>query len=246
MRALLRSERAKLTTTRTALGLAAALVGVVVLAVALHGYGVPVDNLRASSDQLTFLIGWGAVIGNLFAGLLGALSFTAEVRHGTIRPTLLATPRRGRVVAAKVIVAGLAGLGLGLLATAVAALVGRIALAARGLDVTLDAGQYLLFLVGGAVAGALWGAVGLGVGALVRRQVPTVVGMTAWVLFVEGILVENAPGVGRFAPGALGQALAGLRPGTLLAPAAGVLLLAVYATAAVTAGWAATTRRDFA
>ena len=237
---------AKLTSTRTTSGLALALSAIVVTAVALHGYGLPTANLGASSDQLTFLIGWGAVLGDLFAGLAGALSYTAEIRHGTIRPTLMATPRRGVVVAAKALSAGLVGLSFGLLGTAVAAGVGRLALAARGLDPALDVSQYGLFLAGGALAGALWAVLGLGVGAVVRTQVPTVVAMTAWVLFVEGILVENAPALGRFAPGALGQALAGLHRDTLLSPAVGGILLALYAAAALTAGLVATTRRDFA
>ncbi len=246
MRAQFRSEMAKLTSTRTTAGLALGLAGIVVLAVGLHGYGLPAANLGSSSEQLSFLIGWGAVLANLFAGLAGALSFTAEVRHGTIRPTLMATPRRTRVVLAKALAAGLVGLGLGLLGTTMAAGVGRLALAARGVDATLDAGQYGLFIAGGALAGALWAVVGLGVGAVVRAQIPTVVAMTAWVLFVEGIVVENIPAVGRFAPGALGQALAGLRPDTLLAPLLGATLLSVYAIAALAAGSVASTRRDFA
>lgn len=246
MRGQFRSEMAKLASIRTTAGLALALAAIVVLAVALHGYGVPAANLGSSSEQLTFLMGWGVVLGNLFSGLAGALSFTAEVRHGTIRPTLMTTPRRGRVVSAKALAAVLVGLGLGLLSTAVAGGAGRVALAARGLDATVHAGQYAQFLAGGAVAGALWAVVGLGVGAVVRAQVPTVVAMSAWVLFVEGILVDNTPDLGRFAPGALGQALAGLHRDSLLAPVLGGTLLAVYAAAALAAGSVATTRRDFA
>lgn len=246
MRAQLRSEVAKVTSTRTLAGLAAALGAIVVLAVGLHGYGLPAENLESSSAQLSFLIGWGAVLGNLSAGLAGVLSFTAEVRHGTIRPTLLVTPLRHRVVAAKAVVASLSGAGLGLLATTVATLAGRVVVALRGVEPALGAGDHLLFLAGGAGAGALWAVVGLGVGTLVRSQVPAVVGLTVWVLFIEGILVDNVPAVGRYAPGALGQALAGLRPGTLLAPAAAALLLVVYAATTAGVGAMATERRDFA
>jgi hypothetical protein len=64
------------------------------------------------------------------------------------------------------------------------------------------------------------------------------------VLFVEGMLVDNLPGLGRFAPGALGQSLSGLHPDTLLAPAVGAALLALYAIAAVAAGSVMTIRRD--
>ena len=244
MRARLSSELLKLRSTRTAAGLLGALLGLVVTAVVLHGYGVPSANLEISSGQLTFLVGWGEVLGSLFAGLLGAISFTEEIRHGTIRPTLLVTPRRGRVIASKGLVVMLAGLVFGLVATSAAAVTGRITLAARGLDVALDGGDYLLLIAGGAAAAALWAMIGLGVGATIRSQVPTIVGILAWVLFVEGILVDNAPSLGRFAPGALGQSLSGLHPGTLLAPANGAALLALYALGALATGSVMTIRRD--
>jgi ABC-type transport system involved in multi-copper enzyme maturation permease subunit len=244
MRAQLSSELLKLRSTRTAAGLLGALLGLVVTAVVLHGYGVPSANLETPSGQLTFLVGWGEVLGSLFAGLLGAMSITEEIRHGTIRPTLLVTPRRGRVVASKGLAALLAGLFFGLVATSAAVVAGRITLAARGLDVTLDGGDYWLLIAGGAGAAAMWAVIGLGVGATIRSQVPTIVGILAWVLFVEGMLVDNLPGLGRFAPGALGQSLSGLHPDTLLAPAVGAALLALYAIAAVAAGSVMTIRRD--
>lgn len=245
MRAQLASEILKLRSTRTAAGLLASMLGLVVTAVLLHGYGLPAERLQASSDQLTLLVGWGALLGALFAGLIGAMSFTGEIRFGTIRPTLLVTPRRGRVVAAKCLASSLAGLVFGLVGTSAAAVTGRIVLAARGLDATLDGGDYALLIAGGAVAAALWAALGLGVGAIVRSQVPTIVGILAWVLFVEGILLDNAPLLGRLAPSALGQAVSGLRPDTLLAPALGALILALYAASAVAVGTVASIRRDF-
>lgn len=246
MRAQLRAEVLKLRSTRTAIGLMAAMLALVVVAVVLHSYGVPQENLEAPSGQLTFVVGWGEVLGALFAGLLGAMSFTEEIRHGTIRPTLLVTPRRGRVVAAKCSATSLAGAVFGLAATSAAAVTGRFALAARGQAVSLDGGDYVLLIAGGAAAAALWAVIGLGVGAMIRSQVPTIVGLLAWVLFVESLLVDNAPGVGRFAPGALGQSISGLRPDTLLAPASSAVVLALYAAGAVGAGAVATIRRDFA
>jgi ABC-2 type transport system permease protein len=89
----------------------------------------------------------------------------------------------------------------------------------------------------------------VGLGAAVRHQVPTLIGISTWLLFVEGLLVGDiAPAavaeVGQFAPGAAAAAISGQEPGTLLAPALGALLLALYAVAATAAGWAAATRRD--
>ena len=117
----------------------------------------------------------------------------------------------------------------------------------RGIDNALGGGDYALLLVGSAPAAALWAAIGVGVGAVVRQQVPTVVGISAWLLFVEGLLVGDVAGVadvGRFAPGAAAAAITGQDPDTLLAPAFGLVLLAVYAAAAAVAGSLATVRRD--
>jgi hypothetical protein len=186
------------------------------------------------------------MVGALFAGLLGALSITSEVRHGTIRPTFLATPQRGLVVAAKAIVAAVTGCLLGLIATGTAAVAGTVALATRGVTVRLDTGDYALLVVGGTAAAALWAVLGLGVGAILRNQVAAVVGISVWLLFVENLLLDNVPSVSRFAPGVLGRAITGQQTGTLHTPALGALLLALYAGAAAAAGWLATARRDVA
>lgn len=246
MTAQLRAELLKQRSTRTNLGLVAAMVGLVLVAVLLHGYGLAADDVDSRSEQLTALLGWGEVIGALFAALAGAMSITSEFRHGTIRPTFLVTPRRSRTVAAKVSASILIGTTFGLIASAVAAGAGSAALAARGLDIQLGGGDYALLVVGGALAAGLWAAIGVGLGAVVRNQVATIVGILAWLLFVEGQLVANVPDLGRLAPGALGRAISGQDPDTLLAPALGLVLLALYAAASAMAGSLATARRDVA
>ena len=245
MTAQLRAELLKLRSTQTNLGLCAALLGLILFVVLLHGFSIPADHLSRRTAQLTMVFGWAALLGPLFAALLGALTITGEFRHGTIRPTFLVTPRRGRVVLAKVWASMLVGGAFGLLAAAVAAGVGSAVLAARGLAVRLDGGNYALLLAGCAAAAALWAAIGVGVGAAVRSQVPTVVGLCAWLLFVESLLLGDiglVGDVGRFMPGALGKAASGQDP--LLAPGLAVFLLALYAVVAVAVGWMATARRD--
>jgi ABC-2 type transport system permease protein len=243
--AALRAELFKQRSTRT--GLFGGMLGLVLFVVLLHGLGLAAGNFDGTSKQLTVLFGWGEVLGALFAALLGAMSITGEIRHGTIRPTFLVTPCRRRVVAAKVWASMLIGAGFGLVAGAVAAGVGTAALRARGIDVRLDGGDYALLVAGGAAATALWAAIGVGLGAVVRNQVPTLVGLCAWLLFVENLLVGDVAGVGgvgRLLPGAAGKAISGQDPDKLLAPAVGLLLLALYAGAAAVAGSIATSRRD--
>lgn len=248
MIAQLRAELLRQRSTTTSLGLFAGMLGLVMFAVLLHAFGLPAENVGGRSEQL-MMLGRGEFLGALFTALLGAMSITGEVRHGTIRPTFLFTPRRGRVVTAKVCASALTGAAFGLAAGAVAAGVGTAALRARGVDLQLDAGDYMLLLAGGALAAALWAAIGVGLGAVVRDQVPTLVGICAWLLFIEGLLVGDVADIaeiGRFAPGALGEAISGQDPGTLLSPAVAAALLAVYAGAAAAAGSLVTTRRDVA
>ena len=245
MRALLRSELLKQRSTRTTLGLFAAMLALVLLAVLLHSL-LPAQALRSPNNQL-MILGRGEFLGALFAGLVGALSVTAEIRHGTIRPTFLVSPRRARVVWAKVWACVLTGSVFGLTAGAVAVAAGAAAFRARGIDLRLDGGDYVLLVAGATGAAALWAAIGVGVGALVRHQVPTVVGICAWLLFVEGLLAGDLVGLGdvfKFLPGSAAAAISGQEPGALLAPGLSLVLLGAYAAAAALVGALATSRRD--
>jgi ABC-2 type transport system permease protein len=243
MRLQLRSELYKLRTTRV-VGVLAAMVALVTLAVLLHCFGLSLGRLTSRGDQRAVFVDVGVNLGAVFAGLVGALSITSEIRSGTIRPTLLVTPRRGRVIAAKAVSTFVTGFGLGAIAAGTAGAVGSIALAGRGVAVQVSAGDYLLLILGGGAGAALWAVIGLGLGAVVRAQVPTVVALFAWLLFVEN-LFGDLPSAHRFVPGALAQALAGQRrDGTLHAPALAAALLALYAVVALLAGRRLTIRRD--
>lgn len=78
-------------------------------------------------------------------------------RGDDLRPTFLVAPRRARVVAAKVSASILIGAGFGFVAGAAAAAVGTAALRARGIDVKLDQGDYVLLVTGSAVAAGCGG-----------------------------------------------------------------------------------------
>lgn len=247
MKAALRAELFKFRSTRTGLALFAGMLGLVLFVVLLHGFGLAAGNFDNKSDQLAVLFGWGEVLGALFAALLGAMSITSEIRHGTIRTTFLVTPWRGRVVAAKVFAGMLIGAGFGLVAGVLTAGVGTVALRVRGIDVRLDPDDYVLLVAGGVAATALWAAIGVGVGSVVRNQVPALVGICAWLLFVENLLVGDIAGigeVGRLLPGAAAKAITGQQQDTLLAPALGLVVLVFYAAAAGVAGSLAASRRD--
>jgi hypothetical protein len=241
----LRAELLKQRSTQTVFALLAGMFGLVGLAIALHVLTPAASALATRSDQLpSFEV--GTRVGMLFAALVGALAITAEFRYGTIRPTFLVTPRRGPIIAAKIIVGALSGLVFGLVAEGLMAGAVSVALAARGIPNQLTSSDYLRLLTGGMAAAALWATIGVGVGAFIRNQVGTLVGLCAWLLLIEHLIPSD---VARYTPGNAGLALAIQAAHTQLAPsvstlAVGALALPLYAAAATAAGWYTTLHRD--
>lgn len=243
----IRAELFKQRSARTATGLLATMTGLVLLVVLVHGLGLAPQSFGTRSDQLDVLFGWGGVFGSLFAGLLGAMTVTSEFRFGTIRPTLLANPARRRLITAKTAASMTLGSVYGLIAGALTAGIGAIALRHRGIEVRIDGVDVARIIIGSTVAAALWAAVGVGVGAVVRSQVPALVGLVVWSLFIENLLVGDIAGVGtigRYLPGASARAISGQQATSLLSPAAGLIVLVAYAALAAILGSTATTRRD--
>jgi hypothetical protein len=243
MIAQFRSELLKQRSTQTALFLFLAMVGLVALAVAMHVLALGKTRLATNAHQLeVFQIGTRA--GMLFAALAGGLAITAEIRFGTIRPTFLVSPRRSPVVAAKLAVGALTGLVYGLLAEGLMAAFATIAFSLRGIPNELTTGDYTRILLGGAAAAALWAVLGVGVGALVRNQVATLVGLCAWMFLVESVSEDFVPGAAKLMPGGAGLSLAGNEHKLSIAVAAA--LLVAYTAAAAATGWITTLRRDVA
>ena len=247
MIAQLRSELLKQRSMRTNLVLLAWMVGIALLVVALHVLSFSVGTLARPDNQMKIL-GLGTSIGALFAALLGALSITGEFRTGTIRPTFLITPRRTRVIAAKALASMIAGVGFGLVAQTLTAGAEAAGLAARGIHIELSSADYAQLLAGGALSAALFAAIGVGVGAIVRNQVAAVAGLCVWLLFLEPLLLGDVPTAGKYAPEASAGAVAGAIQSqiadSLIAPALGVVLLAAYAALADLAGSLLIARRD--
>jgi hypothetical protein len=240
--AQLRAEILKVRSTRTTIGLVLGMVALVLLFVVLTASLSGVSEISSTDTQLS-MFGIGAFSG-LFSSLAGILLVTGEFRFGTIRPTLLFTPRRDRVIGAKAAAAVVAGLVFGVLGTAFALGVGAAILSGRGIGIAPSGGD-LAFLALGTVAGAaLWGAIGVGVGAVVRNQVGAIIGLLAWGFVVENLLFALAPSVGRFTPGEAQNALMGQGDAHLLDPLPGAAVLIAWTVAAAAAGVAVTVRRD--
>jgi ABC-2 type transport system permease protein len=246
MTRLVRAELAKLRTIRLVPGVAAAMVAFAVLTVvAVVTTAGRQGNPPLSGADLPALIGAPATLLSGAALLLGILGMTGEFRHHTITQTFLATPDRGRVVAAKLAAYALAGIALAVFILAVTAAVALVWLHAKGLGVPLASGALGRVLAGTLLAAGLCGLVGVGVGALVRNQVAALVGVLVWVVVVEGLLLSlvHAPGLGRWLPSAAAAALTN-PGGAHLSRWAGGLVFAGYGLAFALAGTRFVVRRD--
>lgn len=238
MTALLRSELLKLRTTRTAVVLALGLLAITAagtVGVLLLSDESPLDLQEGLPSTAAFA--------TLFALLFGILVMTGEFRHGTATPTFLASPRRERVLVAKVLAASLGGLALALAASALVYLVAVAWLVVQGDAIRLF-GSEPLGTVAAIVAGAaIWGALGVGLGAIVRSQVGAMIGGLVWLLIVENIVGGLLPGAAPYLPGrALGAIFDD--PGEGLSVWGGVAVSLAYAAGFCLAGTLLTARRD--
>ena len=243
MRALVRAEVVKLTTTRTAMGLLFGAAAVTMLgAFSTIMSAAPADLAAPLHQQHLFLL--ASINLSLFALVLGIRGVTDEFRHGVIVPTLLLEPTRGRVLWGKAVTLAAAGALLAALAQAAMVGLAVLLLQRRGVQATV-AGPELAAMGGLVAASALWAMIGVAVGAVVRHQVAAVVGALVWVLVVENLGAGLLGQAGRYLPGQAAHALAGAtQAGTLPAPAIGAVVLGGYALLAMVAATLRMTRAD--
>lgn len=237
-----KAELLKLRSTRTTVGLVLGMLALIVLFGLLAGLLTHAGSLTTPENQRGIL-GVGSLAG-VFSALAGVLLVTGEYRFGTIRPTFLFTPRRSQVVGAKLVASVLAGLAFGVVGEGLGFAIGYVCLKARGIPLALHGGGITLVLLGTVAGVALWGAIGVGVAAIVRNQIGTIVGLLAWGFVVENLLFAFVPSVGRLTPGEAENALAGLTTDHLLSAAAGGAVLVAWAVILALAGLALTARRD--
>jgi ABC-type transport system involved in multi-copper enzyme maturation permease subunit len=248
---LVRSEWTKLFTTRVWLGLLLAScllsVGFAVLLTAFAGdpqSGIPPVG-SGQYEQLAFAVPANVTVLTLILGIIGT---TQEYRHRTATPTFLATPRRGRVVVAKLLAYAVAATPFALAVVAVTALAVVLYAGARGGAPAWN-GDNLGVLVRSGLALVVYAVIGVGIGALFRNQVGAIVGSLVYLFVVEPI-VRSIPATAGFYEwlpgGALEAMTATFQSPDLLTAWQGGLLLLGYGLLAAILGTLLAVRRDVA
>lgn len=279
MTSLVRAELRKYVTTRLSWSMPLAMAVLGGLFAALQGLFLAVIGEFPGPDGsmivpaelfgeevVARLVYTGAVqIGYLLALVLGILSMSGEFRHKTITATLLAAPRRGRLIAAKVV-----SVAVVVALNAVAFTLGSVA----GGAVTLAIGDLALFPDPAGLLATfarmvlvlvLWGLMGFGLGVLITNQVVALFVGVGVTLLVEPLLglgltfVEQLADASKFFPSQASMSaldlFAGVDAGAAQtlggAPDAlswgwATLVLLGYAAVMAALGWVLTARRDVA
>ncbi|MFZ1287233.1 MAG: ABC transporter permease [Candidatus Phosphoribacter sp.] len=259
----IRSEFRKFFTTRMwwGMGLAIVLSGLAFSALnglLLTSSAMEEMGLSALSDaELARTVYTGGLqVAYVLTLAIGVLMIGSEYRHKTITGTFLATPKRVKVMLAKVVALLGIGAGYGAAALVSSFAVGAIVLNVKGYPIWPDSSIGRTLLLGLLVLG-LWALIGLGIGILIPNQIVALfvaIGV-AWI--VEPLLTllfssqEWGRGLVRFFPssattsvlGASAQAGPGISIPTFEWWGAALVLIA-YAAIMAVIGSALTVRRD--
>jgi ABC-2 type transport system permease protein len=238
----MRTEFLKLRTVRSPLLLLAAAQLVVLAGVS--GLFISGANLDDPATPLR-AIGHAGLV-SMFSLVLGIIGVAGEYRHKTITDTYLGTPKRGRVITAKLVTYAIAGAVFGLVSALVAFAATALWLAGKGSSLDLSDGAVWRTLIGCVIWNACFAAVGVGLGALVRNLVGAVAVALAWIALVEGIVGQLVGGFDRWLPFNSGLALEDVpTPSVDLLPQwGGGLVLAAYALLFALLAVSTTVRRD--
>lgn len=186
--AALRSEWIKLRSLRSTPAL---LGGVVVIGVLLS-WILATFVKTDPNTHLPFTIGQTFVFSTwltmVLAIVMGTLSFTSEVQHGTLATAVTTQPARWVIVTAKAVVGSGLGLAMGILGMA-AGLGGAVVGGLRAGDTS------------GSLATAGWGLLlttlapmlGLGIGMIIRHSAAATTTVLIWALVIENLTKTFAP-----------------------------------------------------
>lgn len=182
---VLAAEWTKLTSLRSTYAVAAATV---LVTGALAYAAANASSVDPGFDPLDSL-GAGLVLSQVGPLVLGVLAGTGEFSTGTARTTFTAVPRRLPVLAAQAVVTGVFALLVAVLAAGAAVLGVLPAAGSRGIAVDLSDGGTPQVLAGSVAFLVGTALLGLALGALLRRPVPTTVAAVVLVLVLPVVLL---------------------------------------------------------
>jgi len=199
----------------------------------------------------------GQRVGVIFALLLGVLVVTSEFANQTAAVTFVTVPRRATVMRAKLAAAACCGALFWLVGTVIAAVATPLFLYTQHISMSLAGWTVARSVLLNLLAFVAWGVFGLGLGAVLRSQMASVIGVVVvyagsfgtilvftvlYNLFHQGWML-GAPVIG---PAVASEVMITSGPAFPYAPPAwvGGIIMIGYTVALVAGGIALTKRRD--
>ncbi len=249
MTRLIRAEFLKLRTTQVWFWL---LVGTVAVSALLTVAQIaPSNGVRNASDVPEMFT--SSSTSYIVVFVLGVLGVTTEFRYQTITPTVLQTPSRWAIVTAKMVTYAILGALYAIVALLTQLAVALPWLSAKNIDVNFGSGavQHAMLGVFGTVA--LFGIVGLGVGALIKNQMVAVVVGIIFLVVLQNLLllIPGVRYVWLYLPGGASQSILHVSGSTevtggvhLLPVGEGIVVLLLWAFVPAIIGASYTMNRD--
>jgi ABC-2 type transport system permease protein len=194
---VLRSEWTKLRSVRStfwALTVTVVLgigLGAVISAATAHSYAKFSVSQKLSWDP-TGVSGAGMALAQLAIAVLGVLAISSEYSSGMIRTSLIAVPKRGRVLAAKSLVFAGVTFVVGEVTTFVAFFVGQALISGHAPHAALGDPGVARAVAGGGLYLAALAVLSVAVGALLRHPAAAIACMMAVVLVLP-LIAEALP-----------------------------------------------------
>lgn len=253
--AVLRSEWTKIrTVSSTTWTLISALVVTVGLGAGLSAlYNSTFDELdeaqQATFDP-TFASFSGMILGQLAMVVFGVLVVGSEYTSGMIRTSLAAVPRRGLFLFAKILVAGVLALIVGLVTGFLAFFLGQALLGVH--STTIGEPDVLRAVIGSGLYMALIAVFSMGVAAMLRSSLLSLGILMPFFFLISQILaaVPGAKDVARYFPDQAGRKILQVVPGAMDTDPApygawgGLGIMVLWVVAALVGGWIVLRKRD--
>lgn len=228
---LVRAELRKLLSTQVwfwMLLLSIGLTALIIVVNLLQPNDIDVNDVKG-----LFTAGTTAYIA---AFVLGVLGVTTEYRYQTITPTLLATPSRVRVIAAKLLTYVLVGVALAVACAITSTAIAVPWLAAKHVHYSFFGDGIAQRVLEVSSIVGLFALLGLGFGAAIRNQIVAVTVGVVYLLVVESLLaiIPKVDDVFPYLPGGASRAIidphdtVGSNGVKLLGAAAGYVLLIAW------------------
>jgi len=188
----LRSEWTKLRSVRSTFWALTATVvlgvglGAAISAATAHGYAKSSASGKQSWDPTAFSLD-GMVIATLAIAVLGVLCISSEYSSGMIRTSLIAVPKRGRILAAKSLVFAAVTFAVGEATSFTAFFVGQALISGHAPHAALGDPGVARAVVGAGLALTAVAVLSVGAGALLRHPAAAIGCMIAVLFVLPGI-----------------------------------------------------------